>query len=292
MEKVNGEKGWNQLRYDTRTYTAQNERCRTEGVPGEIPEQYRYIGDKCFLNNGKVHGVVLPPSCRVIGKQAFEGCQFRRKVEFPESLVEIKKRAFAGNFRLRVAVFPDSLEKIGAQCYRECNNLKRAEFSSGSKCKVIPEGLFDSCQNLEKVCLPPQTQMIDRRAFYRCKELRSVTLPDAIKEIGEEAFYFCGIEELVLPRNLRVIGDSAFFRCKNLKMVYIPENVREIGRWAFHGCSKLERIVLTHDPDEIGPWIINKSCTIVCQKESKADEYAQEYGFRTEYIETAEELEG
>lgn len=292
MERQRVEKGWNQLRYDMRTYTTQNERNRTEGTPGEIPEQYLYIGDKCFFNNGKVHNVMLPSHCRVIGKQAFEGCQFRKKVDFPETLIEIKKRAFADNRRLKVTELPDSLEKIGAQCYRECSSLKRAEFSSGSKCKIIPEGIFDSCLKLEEVCLPMQTQVIEKRAFYRCKELRGITLPDSVKAIGEEAFYFCGIEELTLPRSLRVIGDSAFFRCKNLKSVYIPESVRVIGRWAFHGCNRLERIEILHDPDEIGPWIINKSCTIVCQRDSKADEYAQKSGFKTEYVEIPEELNG
>ena len=74
--------------------------------------------------------------------------------------------------------------------------------------------------------------------------------------------------------------------------VYVPESVREIGRWAFHGCSRLERIEILHDPDEIGPWIINRSCTIVCQKGSKVDEYAQEFGFTTEYAELLEELDG
>lgn len=292
MERQNAEKGWNQLRYDARVYTIQNERNRRVGAPGEIPDQYRYIGDKCFLNNGKVHSVSLPAACRVIGKRAFEGCQFQKQVRFPDTLIEIKKRAFAGNRRLRAAVLPDSLEKIGAQCYRECSKLKRVEFSSGSRCRVIPEGIFDSCLNLEEVCLPPHTQQIERRAFYRCKELHSIALPDSVREIGEEAFYFCGIEELTLPSNLRVIGDSAFFRCKNLRTVYVPESVREIGRWAFHGCSRLERIEILHDPDEIGPWIINRSCTIVCQKGSKVDEYAQEFSFTTEYAELSEELDG
>ena len=40
------------------------------------------------------------------------------------------------------------------------------------------------------------------------------------------------------------------------------------------------------------PWIINKSCTIVCQKGSRIDAYAQEYGFQTEYVELSEELDG
>ena len=117
-------------------------------------------------------------------------------------------------------------------------------------------------------------------------------MPDSITEIGEEAFYFCGMEEIELPANLKNICDSAFFRCKNLRTVYIPSSVRTIGRWAFHGCSRLERIEIFHDPDEIGPWIINKSCTIVCQKGSRIDAYAQEYGFQTEYVELSEELDG
>ena len=57
MEKPNTEIGWNQLRYDVRTYTAQNERNRRGGEAGRIPAGYKYIGDKCFLNNGKVHDI-------------------------------------------------------------------------------------------------------------------------------------------------------------------------------------------------------------------------------------------
>ena len=173
MERVVDETGWNQKRYDIRTYTAQNERSRRIGTAGEIPDEYIYIGDKCFLNNGKVHGVTLPAGCRVVGKQAFEGCQFQKAVEFPESLVEIKRRGFAGNRRLRKVVFPYNLERIGAQCYRECSNLRSVEFEKNSRCKVISEGIFDSCTRLEKVYLPETVKIIEKRAFYRCKELKN-----------------------------------------------------------------------------------------------------------------------
>ena len=150
--------------------------------------------------------------------------------------MEIKRRGFAGNRRLRKVVFPYNLERIGAQCYRECSNLRSVEFEKNSRCKVISEGIFDSCTRLEKVYLPETVKIIEKRAFYRCKELKN--------------------------------------------------------RWAFHGCNRLERIEIFHDPDEIGPWIINKSCTIVCQKGSRIDAYAQEYGFQTEYVEISEELDG
>ena len=174
MERLNDEIGWNQLRYDIRTYTAQNERNRRGGEAGKVPDGYKYIGDRCFLNNGKVHEVVLPKECRIIGKQAFEGCQFQKVVAFPEGLLEIKKRAFAVNHRLRKVVFPKSLEKLGAQAYQECNKLHRVEFPNNGRCTVISEAAFDSCVNLISVKLPCRTQVIERRAFYRCKELKEI----------------------------------------------------------------------------------------------------------------------
>ena len=42
---------------------------------------------------GKVHSVSLPAACRVIGKQAFEGCQFQKQVRFPDTLIEIQKKS-------------------------------------------------------------------------------------------------------------------------------------------------------------------------------------------------------
>ena len=70
MERVVDETGWNQKRYDIRTYTAQNERSRRIGTAGEIPDEYIYIGEdlretddfeKWFFHiiwNGLEHSVI------------------------------------------------------------------------------------------------------------------------------------------------------------------------------------------------------------------------------------------
>ena len=228
--------------------------------------------------------VILSPQCKIIGKQAFESCQFRKGIDFPDTLIEIKKRAFAENHSLRQAIFPSSVKRIGAQCYRECNNLRVAKFEKNSNCTVIQEGVFDSCVKLNEVVLPEKTKGIERRAFYRCKELKKVIFPNTLRKIGDEAFYFCGFEELHLPDKLEEIGDSAFFRCNSLKYVFIPKSVKSIGRWVFHGCSKLVYLEIHHDPEYIGPWIVNKSCTIRCYKGSKMDHYCDEFGLKREYI--------
>ena len=55
-------------------------------------------------NAGRIKEVILSPQCKIIGKQAFESCQFRKGIDFPATLIEIKKRAFAENHSLRQAI--------------------------------------------------------------------------------------------------------------------------------------------------------------------------------------------
>ena len=273
---------WRILRHDKRTWTAVQ--ARKSENPGRIPDEYLFIDNRCCFANGKIHEVILPRECVVIGSQAFERCQFQKEVQFPDTLRVIGDRAFAENHRLKRVRFPGTLNRIGKECYKECNSMTAAEFLPGSQVKVIPERIFDSCVRLSRVRLPEKTERIGDQAFYRCKELKVLKFPGNLKEIGRESFYFCGLEELDLPERLERIGESAFFRCKMLKTVRIPSGVKYIGRWAFHGCSRLEEVEILHDPDYIGEWIINKSCTIRCRRGSRVDDYCSEYGFKREYV--------
>lgn len=143
-----GENSWNTVRLDKRNYTAQKAKEQQKELIKRIPEQYIYIDDRCFRNAGRIKEVILSPQCKIIGKQAFESCQFRKGIDFPATLIEIKKRAFAENHSLRQVIFPPSVKYIGTQCYRECNNLRIAKFEKNSKCTIIPEGMFDSCVRL------------------------------------------------------------------------------------------------------------------------------------------------
>ena len=82
-----------------------------------------------------------------------------------------------------------------------------------------------------------------------------------LRVIGKQAFYFCGMDSLQLPDSLEVLDESAFFKCCNLTSV-----------------------VIRHDPEFIGEWIINKAATIRCYKGSKVDRYCQQSGFKVEYF--------
>ena len=125
---------------------------------------------------------------------------------------------------------------------------------------------------------------IDDRAFYKCKKLEHINFPNGLKTIGKQAFYFCGMKNLKLPDSLEFLDDSSFFKCNNLTHVTLPANVRYLGKWIFHGCNRLQYLEIRHDPEFIGPRIINKAAYIRCYKGSKVDRYCQESGFRVEYI--------
>lgn len=284
MRSYNEEARWRVLRTDTRTYTQFLAGLQRDELVQTIPDQYSYIGDYCFKNNGKMKEVLLPLGCKIIGKEAFYGCQFRKQVVFPESLVEIKSGAFSGNHQLQQARFPASLEKIREQCYKDCNSLKKVIFAHGSRCREIPEGVFEGCVYLSKLVLPDKIQVIGERAFYKCKDLKEVHFPETVLRIGERAFYSCGIEDLQLPEGLQELGDGAFFKCNSLKSVVLPSSVQKIGQKAFHGCNRLESLEIRHDPDEIGPALVNRNCTIRCYKGSKVDSYCEEFGLKREYI--------
>ena len=267
-----------------RTYTKLMADQHKNELIQTIPERYNSIGDGCFKNNGKMKEVWLPLGCRVIGRESFYGCHIRKEVALPNTLIEIRAGAFAENCNLPQVRFPASVQKIGEQCYKGCNNLKTVSFASGSRCTEIPEGAFEGCVKLKELTLPEKVESIGRRAFYKCKELKKVQLPETLLWIGEEAFYFCKLEELKLPEGLQELGDKAFFKCNGLKSVSIPQSVRKIGEGVFHGCNRLEYLEIHHDPEEIGPGIVNKGCTIRCRKESRVDAYCQENDLKTEYI--------
>ena len=284
MHLYKEEARWRVLRSEMRTYTQSLASMYRDELVQMIPEHYDYIGDYCFKNNGKIKEVCLPLGCKIIGKEAFYGCQFRKAVIFPETLIEIKSEAFAGNHNLQKAEFPASLEKLREHCYKGCNSLRQVIFPPDSRCTDIPQGVFEGCIRLNKLVLPEKLEVIGKRAFHKCKELKKVHFPESLRQIGDQAFYSCGMEELQLPGNLQELGDGAFFKCNSLKSVIIPSSVKKLGQKAFHGCNRLEFLEIRYDPDEIGPSLVNRNCTIRCRKGSKVDSYCEEFGLKREYI--------
>ena len=88
------------------------------------------------------------------------------------------------------------------------------------------------------------------------------------------------------------IGSSAFESCSSLTQVTIPESVTKIGASAFEGCNRLNNIIILNQKidlfqtmigyytDKNGLYRKKDDMTIKGYKNSTAEQYAQEHGFK------------
>ena len=97
----------------------------------------------------------------------------------------------------------------------------------------------------------------------------SIKIPQAadgvkISKIGDDAFKSSAVQEVVISNGIEEIGWFAFSGCSSLKTIEIPSSVASVGYGAFEYCSP--------------------SLTIICEKGSYIDIYAQSWGIRVEYL--------
>lgn len=99
-----------------------------------IPEGYDRIADGAFSNENKqsvLENVNLPNGLTLIGKNAFQDCNYIKSIELNEGLENIGESAFSGT-TLESVKFPSSLKIINDCAFANCHiyNLK---FNAGLK---------------------------------------------------------------------------------------------------------------------------------------------------------------
>ncbi len=108
----------------------------------------------------------------------------------------------------------------------------------------LGEGLFSSCQSLEKVTFPDNLTSIPELMFYDCDSLKSIDLPDSCVSIGIKAFCNCSsLESISFPDSCTLIENEAFSGCESLKSVNFNK-VETIGAYAFSSCTSLKTVSL------------------------------------------------
>lgn len=199
-----------------------------------IPTTVTHIGDRAFCRNAFLTGkLVIPPSVKSIGREAFMGTNF------------------SGDL-----VIPNSVGSIGYGAFSACNGFN-GTLTLPKGLKVIESCAFNSCTKLKgNLTLPDNLTSIGESAFYICRMLTgNLVIPKTVKSIGERAFAGCsGFNgTLTLHEGLETIGKNAFSSCDGLTGdLNIPQTVRKISEGAFNNCSgfngtltlpdKLERI--------------------------------------------------
>ena len=141
--------------------------------------------------------------------------------------------------------------------------------------------------------IAPTVTKIPKSALVGFTGITSLEIPESVTEIE---LCGCSIEtkltDLSLPSSLRIIGQQAFSSCKSLTSVVIPEGVISIGQSAFDYCNKLVDITLPKSVTSIGFGAFGiaynnrqfKNIVITCPKDSYAEKWAKEEGFKVNVI--------
>lgn len=104
----------------------------------------------------------------------------------------------------------------------------------------IPDQVFKTCYDLQKVILPESVKKIGESAFENCSSLKAIEIPLGVEEIDREAFSNSALESIALPPKLKCVEPGTFNNCENLASVTLNEGLEEIGDGAFAGTAITE----------------------------------------------------
>ena len=185
--------------------------CNLESIC--IPCSVNVIGENAFANNTSLESVHFDPSSnlKVIGDGAFSGC-----IKLNTIYKDIENVENAGAF------IPQGVEKIGANAFANNTSLESVHFDPSSNLKVIGDGAFSGCCNLESICIPCSVNIIGKNAFANNTSLKYVFLESdsELISIGKCAFNGCScLNEILIPKKVISIGDDTFSGCTNLKYI-------------------------------------------------------------------------
>lgn len=211
-----------------------------------IPTTVTHIGDRAFCLNAFLTGkLVIPPSVKSIGREAFMGTDFSGDLVIPNSVGSIGYGAFSG-------------------CYGFNGTLTLPK-----GLKVIESCAFNSCTKLKgNLTLPDNLTSIGDSAFYICRMLTgNLVIPKTVKSIGERAFAGCsGFKgTLTLHEGLETIGKNAFSSCGGLKAFEfksLPRGMKEmLSHATVHRSVRLSDASYVSEADNSGASIDELSYT-------------------------------
>lgn len=211
-----------------------------------IPTTVTHIGDRAFCLNAFLTGkLVIPPSVKSIGREAFMGTDF------------------SGDL-----VIPNSVGSIGYGAFSACNGFN-GTLTLPKGLKVIESCAFISCTKLKgNLTLPDNLTSIGDSAFYICGMLTgNLVIPKTVKSIGERAFAGCsGFKgTLTLHEGLETIGKNAFSSCGGLtafEFKSLPRGMKEmLSHATVHRSVRLSDASYVSEADNSGASIDELSYT-------------------------------
>mmetsp|Transcript_22318 Transcript_22318/g.48501 ORF Transcript_22318/g.48501 Transcript_22318/m.48501 type:complete len:344 (+) Transcript_22318:257-1288(+) len=198
----------------------------------KIAKTLEEIGARAFDRCKNLVKVEIPTdSClTTIGQIAFRYCAFRycvslEDITLPQSIRTLGEGTFYQCRCLAKINFPPQLNRLGNGCFDD-SGLTKADLGHCLLMVEIPAFGFSECGQLETIALPPNLEMIGKRAFHRCASLKSILFPKTIRQIESSSFEDCLTLTTLEFESFATISalmtdprDSRFFGCRQLHTI-------------------------------------------------------------------------
>jgi len=238
---------------DRKVFTEDDEldmhRLREDNI--KFFKDYDEIGENVFDSHLSLTEIEIPSNIKVIGKEAFIGCENLRELVLNEGLEEIGENAFEDCTSLKTLEIPSSVKKIGDMAFYNCESLEEVIIDDGIT--ELQSKTFYGCDSLEGIKLPNSLTVLHPYTFYNFNVLETVIMPNNIKSIGSHCFYSCScLEEIEIPSSVEKIELETFAKCETLKKVKLYNGLKSIESDAFRECFSLEEIEIPKTVEVIG----------------------------------------
>ncbi len=164
----------------------------------------------------------------------------------------IGEEAFAESDHVTTFVIPESVKSIGVMAFRHCENLTRVEIKGDLD--LIGHGAFMVCKKLVTIILPENIKNIGVSAFY------NTGYTNATRNQDYQGAVYCG-KYLISIKDYPLDGSPVFSVREGtlgiagsigsaddtILEVYIPDSVKYIGTNPFSDCFSLQKISLSEN---------------------------------------------
>lgn len=269
----------------------------------EFPKGLKEIDVWAFYKCTSLESVNIPASMEYMGVGCFGGCTNLKSINVDsknEKYITVDGIVFSKD-KTQLYIYPAGLEateykvpegvvRTFMQAFNGTANLKKVILPNSMT--VITDQPLTGCESVTSVKIPETATKLDTFAFARCG-LIEVEIPDSVEIIGTLAFHdSLNLKRVKLPKNLKSLGIQTFENCKSLMEIKIPEGLKDISSGTFRFCSNLKAIEIPKSVEKIGDeaFLGCEKLTIYCYKDSYAETYAKENGFKYCYIGENEEI--
>ena len=114
--------------------------------------------------------------------------------------------------------------------FRGTNISTFNEFQYFTGLTEVSKYTFTGCEDLIRIIIPQNVNIIDEHAFYDCTNLARITLNTSLTTIGIYAFGNCSsLKTITIPSSVTTIRGSAFYLCKILSTIYCTPTTPPTG---------------------------------------------------------------